>query len=321
MNEDNGQPKEIYGRMASILSAVEAISKGRQNAEQHYKFRGIDDVYNMLHPLLSEHKVFCLPRMLAEETSERTTAKGTVLRFVKLTMAYDFFAPDGSSVTAEVVGEAMDAGDKAANKAMSAAHKYALLQTFCIPTGDAVDSEQDTYEVEPGGKAASRSNAAPEPCPDCSGPMWDNRETKTGRQPDFKCKDKGCNKAVWLEDKPKETPEQVAIRELMAQAEKLLPPTSKKLAEMRSVTDPNELGRKVQILIDLKREKEAAFSANTAALPLDVRYDLAANVRASFLANGLDEAQYLIENYDGAELSELSIEQLNAIDQDINIPF
>lgn len=36
-------------------------------------------------------------------------------------------------------------------------------------------------------------------CPDCGGPMWDNRATKKGRQPDYKCKDKSCDKAVWLD--------------------------------------------------------------------------------------------------------------------------
>lgn len=40
-------------------------------------------------------------------------------------------------------------------------------------------------------------------CPDCSGPMWDNRETKRSpKQPDWKCKDKdGCGKGVW--DQPR----------------------------------------------------------------------------------------------------------------------
>ena len=40
-------------------------------------------------------------------------------------------------------------------------------------------------------------------CPDCNGPMWDNRETKRKpTQPDYKCKDKdGCGKGVWLEKK------------------------------------------------------------------------------------------------------------------------
>ncbi len=37
-------------------------------------------------------------------------------------------------------------------------------------------------------------------CPDCGGAMWDNRETKKSpKQPDYKCKDKNCDKAVWLE--------------------------------------------------------------------------------------------------------------------------
>lgn len=35
-------------------------------------------------------------------------------------------------------------------------------------------------------------------CPVCSGEMWDNRTTKRNpKQPDFKCKNKQCAKAVW----------------------------------------------------------------------------------------------------------------------------
>jgi hypothetical protein len=44
-------------------------------------------------------------------------------------------------------GEAMDSGDKATNKAMSAAYKYALMQTFAIPTEGDHDSENQTHEV------------------------------------------------------------------------------------------------------------------------------------------------------------------------------
>lgn len=40
---------------------------------------------------------------------------------------------------------------------------------------------------------------APKACPDCNGPMYDNRNDKKGpRSPDFRCKDPECNKAVWL---------------------------------------------------------------------------------------------------------------------------
>lgn len=35
-------------------------------------------------------------------------------------------------------------------------------------------------------------------CPVCSGPCWDNRATKRNpKQPDFKCKDKGCSGVIW----------------------------------------------------------------------------------------------------------------------------
>lgn len=41
-----------------------------------------------------------------------------------------------------------------------------------------------------------------QPCPDCGGPMWDNRPKKAAgefspKAPDFKCKDKSCEGVVW----------------------------------------------------------------------------------------------------------------------------
>jgi hypothetical protein len=47
----------------------------------------------------------------------------------------------------------------------------------------------------PAGAAATATTPA---CPKCGGPMWDNREGKKNpKAPDFKCKDKGCDGAVW----------------------------------------------------------------------------------------------------------------------------
>ncbi len=40
-------------------------------------------------------------------------------------------------------------------------------------------------------------------CPVCDGLMWDNREGKRNpKAPDFKCKDKECNGAIWLPETP-----------------------------------------------------------------------------------------------------------------------
>jgi len=54
------------------------------------------------------------------------------------------------------------------------------------------------------------------------------------------------------------TPQEAAISELMAQAEKLLPPNSKKLTELRGISDPDELGRKVELLLQASAKKKAA---------------------------------------------------------------
>jgi hypothetical protein len=56
-------------------------------------------------------------------------------------------AEDGSMHTAIAYGEAMDSGDKATNKAMSAAYKYACMEVFCIPTEGTPDADAETHEV------------------------------------------------------------------------------------------------------------------------------------------------------------------------------
>ena len=61
---------------------------------------------------------------------------------------FDFVsAEDGSRHTVKTFGEAMDSGDKATNKAMSAAYKYAAFQAFSIPTEGDNDADAQTHEV------------------------------------------------------------------------------------------------------------------------------------------------------------------------------
>lgn len=126
-----------------------AITKGRKNDQQGYKFRGIDDVYNEFNPHLADNGVFFCPNVLEMKREERTTKQGSQLIYTVLTVQYDVFASDGTSVRLVTIGEAMDSGDKSANKAMSAALKYAMFQLFCIPTEDEKDTESQTHEVAP----------------------------------------------------------------------------------------------------------------------------------------------------------------------------
>lgn len=142
----------IFEQMAKVMSEVDAIGKDKINQTQNFKYRGIDQVYNSLNPLLAKHKIFTMPKVLNSEREERTNAKGTTLFYSRVTMEYTFYTTDGSAVACSVIGEGMDSGDKATNKAMAIAHKYALLQTFCIPTEDMPDPDAQCHEVMPKAK-------------------------------------------------------------------------------------------------------------------------------------------------------------------------
>lgn len=139
----------VYAAIAAVMSDIgkEGIGKDRSNTQQGYKFRGIDDVYNALSPILSRHNLCMLPRMLSRSVSERTTAKGGLLFYVIVEAEFDLISSeDASKHTVRTFGEAMDSGDKATNKAMSAAYKYAAMQAFAIPTEGDNDADSTTHD-------------------------------------------------------------------------------------------------------------------------------------------------------------------------------
>jgi ERF superfamily len=141
---------KVYSAIVKVMADIgkAGISKDRNNQQQGYKFRGIDDVYNALSPYLASAGLVILPRVLAREVTERATKSGGALFYVVLDVEFDFVAAeDGSKHTVRVAGEAMDSGDKATNKAMSAAYKYACMEAFCIPTEGNPDADSETHEV------------------------------------------------------------------------------------------------------------------------------------------------------------------------------
>ncbi len=145
----------IYSAICGVMEDIGVVGKNDTNKQQGFKYRGIDSVMNALNPAMIKHKIFCVPEVLEQTREERTTAKGATLIYSVCKMRYRFYATDGSSVDAVVVGEGMDSGDKATNKAMSVAFKYACFQTFCIPTEDLMDdpdadSHENTKKVDKG---------------------------------------------------------------------------------------------------------------------------------------------------------------------------
>lgn len=141
----------IYQLIPKVMKDIGAVAKSRRNEQQKYAFRGIEDFYQASHPAFIEHGIFCTPKVLEREEYrwERTNDQGRSSTWihVAIKVQHRFFASDGSFVDVETWGEGIDNSDKATNKAMSGAMKYALIELFQVPTQDVEDADRTTPEI------------------------------------------------------------------------------------------------------------------------------------------------------------------------------
>lgn len=167
----------IYKAISAVMADIGAVKKEKEVKSNSggYKFRGIDDVMNALHPAMVKHKVFIVPEIVNQEREKRTTKTGTEMTVSICKIRYTFFCEDGSFIEATVIGEGMDNTDKATNKAMAIAFKYACFQVFCIPTEEMIDPDseipgnEERQQINPASpklKAQTREKAAEKGNPD-----------------------------------------------------------------------------------------------------------------------------------------------------------
>ena len=113
-----------------------------------------------LAPLLAKHRLCVLPRV--RERRRRSAAAIDLQLLINVALRVSFTlvsADDGSSHKVEAYGEALDGGDKATAKAMSAAYKSAMLQTFCIPVAGAEDADRTSHRLLPKTQVPSHCRA------------------------------------------------------------------------------------------------------------------------------------------------------------------
>ncbi len=144
----------IQQTLNDVMNDVGAVAKKERNTHQNFQFRGIDAVINAVSPAFREHGIVVLPRVISHDYQQiEIGQKRTPSGHVTLMVEYTFTNRDGDSLTATVVAESMDSGDKATAKAMSVAYRTALLQVLCLPT-DEPDPDSHTYERAPRQSAA-----------------------------------------------------------------------------------------------------------------------------------------------------------------------
>ena len=148
-------PNEVIAALSAVMGELPAIAKDQKSADAqgNYKYRGIEQIIAHLQPLLVKHGLVFVPEVLSRESVPVTVSNTKVWSDTFLTVRYRVYHRSGQMIeVGPIVGIGRDGADKGANKCMSQALKYALLQVFMI--GDrADDADGTTVEAE----APSRS--------------------------------------------------------------------------------------------------------------------------------------------------------------------
>ncbi len=138
---------KIFEALSAVMADVAPVGKGGVNEDQHYRFRKVDDLYDALRPALAKHGVVIVPNVSERVEDAVTTQRGNLMRHVVLTVQFQAIGPEGDAITWQTISEALDTSDKATNKALTAAWKYAMLQLFCVPLEGEEESDARTVEV------------------------------------------------------------------------------------------------------------------------------------------------------------------------------
>lgn len=139
--------------IAAVMGELPAIGRdGQASASQGgYAYRGIEQITAAAQGLFAKHGIVFVPEVTRMETKE-VTVNNKPWTDTFLHVRYEVFGPNGDSIkVGPLVAIGRDNSDKGANKAMTQAFKYALLQVFCISDakddGDGVTHEADVVTV------------------------------------------------------------------------------------------------------------------------------------------------------------------------------
>jgi hypothetical protein len=135
------QHKNIGEAQLAVMRSVPYLQK-RRGVDVPWSFAGEADLISKLRPAMIENGITVSPVKVEPliAGAEFTTKSGS--RAVNRVFLFTFrflHVPSGTSDLVQTIGEASDHSDKAANKAMTIALKYALRHYFVIETGDDPD--------------------------------------------------------------------------------------------------------------------------------------------------------------------------------------
>lgn len=166
------ESQSIYALMSQAIAAVPSVGKNSQAPASMggYMFRGIEDVLAALKPIIARLGLFPVPVTLERIESERKVTGGKAQYVVDLHIQWTWYGPLGDSIVATTWGEGSDMGDKATQKAHTAAYKTMMVEVFMLADVES-DSERHIVPDTEGTTRSSRPQSPPDPPPFVPDPM------------------------------------------------------------------------------------------------------------------------------------------------------
>lgn len=155
----------IFHALAAVKDEInaEGVSKERENKQQGFHYRGVDDALNAFSGPFARNKILTTPVFTTTHRGEMKTRNSSVNHVVVECVCTFLSLVDGSSITVgPFEGEATDSLDKATTKATSVAIRNLLFFTFTVPFGPE-EPEQNETGAELSGKdeAVNSPNGGP----------------------------------------------------------------------------------------------------------------------------------------------------------------
>ena len=160
MDQEIPEPKNVHEAINIVMGRVGYVQK-KDAKGLPYKFAGEADFIKAVRPHLVDVGLVVFQSGVELLGRYEFTAKSGALGInilAKFTWTW-VHAVSETSIKVTTIGEAADYGDKAANKAMTAAMKYNMRQTLIIETGDDPDTTPSTDYEQPAKKKTTTGSA------------------------------------------------------------------------------------------------------------------------------------------------------------------
>lgn len=124
----------IEVKILNVMKKIGPIIKDKLNEEKNFNYASLANIISKAREAMIEEKIIIIPHKIEQITSQGSD--------VKISMVYRFLDTEKDKegkcdyIDVNIGGEGFDKEGWSIYKALSGAYKYAITQTFAIPTMD-----------------------------------------------------------------------------------------------------------------------------------------------------------------------------------------